>query len=118
MSTPSISRQVVFGLCQAYRANIQTLREVTKHLYPWSSVVHVVAPSYEGHGIVAHDVDCPPDKLPVRLCNGNIWWYPLEGITAEPNRKNWEPWVKRMHRSMARIQRRVQKESDAKDGVK
>ena len=36
----------------------------------------------------------------MRLCNDNVWWYPLEGIQLAP-KSQWEPWVRRMHRKLA-----------------
>lgn len=46
-------------------------------------------------GIVMGDGDCPADKIPCLLENGNVWWYPIEGVRLiEGGAKCWPRWVK------------------------
>jgi hypothetical protein len=58
------------------------LTEWKDKTFPIGSKVYVNAPRYIGDGIVAKDSMCPMTQLPVKLENGNIWWYSLE--TCEP----------------------------------
>lgn len=48
-------------------------------MYPAGQEVEVASMNYNGPGIVQYSDNpyCPVDMLPVRLSNGNVWWYDL-----------------------------------------
>lgn len=80
-------------------ASFRNLRDALKaakdSLYPKGCVVRVDNPRYHGLGIVARQAECPDDRLPVLLSNGNIWWYELETITERvTNPKQWPTWIR------------------------
>lgn len=43
--------------------------------FPVGTLVAVDSPRYEGLGVVVTDASCPLSKLPVRIENGNVWYY-------------------------------------------
>lgn len=63
---------------ERYRTAKVELLQRNRLAFPLSSVVAVACPQYTGPGIVTMEDGCPPDKVPVRLENGNVWWYPVE----------------------------------------
>lgn len=63
--------------------------------YPRDCVVRVDNPRYHGMGIATRQSDCPLDRLPVELSNGNVWWYELETITERVlDPKEWPSWIR------------------------
>lgn len=78
-------------------------RELTRYIREWKdmefpigAVVYVNCPQYKGYGIVSADSDCRDDKLPVRLQNGNTWWYPVESCTRTKEMKQLPRYARRM----------------------
>lgn len=87
-SNKTPSHRSLEQLVRRYDAAFGKLAKARREMFPTGSAVTVDAPSYHGAGFVASDGDCPVHKLPVRLENGNVWWYPLVACTpnaqAEP----------------------------------
>ncbi len=77
------------------------LRGYANEHFPVGSFVYVKAPSYVGYGIASREDSCPADKLPVFLPNGNVWWYPLAGI-SKAKAKDVSRELRRLHRRMYR----------------
>ena len=61
-----------------YRDSRKELSDFKGWRFAPGTQVTVDCERYKGPGVVAADYECPVDKLPVRLENGNVWWYPLE----------------------------------------
>ncbi len=70
------------------------------HFSP-GTVVAVDHERYHGQGIVTRQSCCPFWKLPVRLENGNVWWYETETATPVTDYSKFEPWIKRSKRRSA-----------------
>lgn len=70
-----------------YREAWESLRDFRSRTYPQWAKVRVNAPTFRGLGVVQYkgQHDCPLDKVPVLLENGNVWWYHIEDCapTAE-----------------------------------
>lgn len=64
-----------------YRTARERLLSHRGNLFKNHALVHVDCPRYLGLGVVDSDPACPPDQVPVLLCNGNTWWYPVESVT-------------------------------------
>lgn len=92
-------------LLDAYRQLRARLQNEVAKAFPVGSVVDVVADRYTGYGIVARSDDCPNDQLPVELSNGNIWWYPLDGITRSKEVKSWPTWIRQTKLRRQRLKR-------------
>jgi len=73
-------------LINNFREASIALRAWKVKTFPHGQIVRVDCKGrYEGYGIVERQ-DEPPDKLAVRLENGNVWWYPLDDcVKAEPS---------------------------------
>lgn len=66
---------------QKYRDAVHNLKEWKKKEFPNRTKVSVFRdnPTNIIYGEVNNfDHMCPLDKLAVKLCNGNTWWFPLE----------------------------------------
>ena len=72
------------------------IREWKDSEFPIGAVVYVDCAQYKGHGIVSADRDCRDDRLPVRLQNGNVWWYPVEACTRIKDMKALPRYARRM----------------------
>lgn len=64
-------------LLENYRRAEQALRLFRQANYPTGKAVIVDAEKYHGQGIVDADSLCPITKIPVRLENGNVWYYDM-----------------------------------------
>jgi hypothetical protein len=51
--------------------------------FPIGTPVLVDCPQYSGPGIITQEANTPPNKVAVRLENGNVWWYPI--LSVVPN---------------------------------
>lgn len=78
MSTPRPPGTQALALVDGYRNFAEALKQFRETKFKIGERVSVDAGRYRGPGIVASDSSCPPDQLPVRLENGNVWWYPIE----------------------------------------
>lgn len=79
MNTPKPTRAPVFTeaveMFRCQRALLQTLKDKR---FKAGTPVLVCCDQYDGYGIVSRCDGTPPDKLDVRLANGNVWTYPIE----------------------------------------
>ncbi len=57
--------------------NAMMLAELRNKMFPVGSFVDVNCSRYKGPGIVVNAPECSPTSLPVRLQNGNTWFYPM-----------------------------------------
>ena len=82
-----------------FRAIAEDLRRFRQTWYPAGKVVQVECGQFKGYGITAgQDDSAPADQLPVRLENGNVWWYPIECCCLRMGDKDSErlpAWIKR-----------------------
>lgn len=81
------SRAGLSELVKQYRTLAGALLEVKARQFPEGKSVQVDCDQYKGPGIVVLRDGTPPNKLAVRLGNGNVWWYPIECCTPI-NREN------------------------------
>jgi hypothetical protein len=51
-----------------------------RHLRP-GMFVKVNDTRFRGHGFIVMNSGCPVHEVPVKLENGNVWWYPVESLT-------------------------------------
>jgi hypothetical protein len=58
-------------LAEAYQALKQETLEAKDREFPKFKFVKV---SNGGQAFVFPDGQCPPHKVPVMFCNGNVWW--------------------------------------------
>lgn len=58
------------------------LNDYKNKFFPVGSEVRVECSQFKGFGFVSRQDGCPPDRLPVRLENGNTWQYPIEACQA------------------------------------
>lgn len=68
----------VLELVARYEVACDELKLFKRDTYKPGMPVEVDTDRYRGPGIVALDGACPPNQLPVRLGNGNVWWYPIQ----------------------------------------
>lgn len=85
---------------QVRTAGIQ-LQELKAAEFPRGCLVYVRAPRYTGYGIASIEDGCPPDQLPVRLENENVWWYPVECCSRVRDFKPVPHWIRRLKMKMA-----------------
>ena len=71
-------------LVDQFRMSQRGLADYKARHFPMGTPVMVDCPRYTGPGVVDGDSGCPPDKVPVTLGNGNVWWYPIEALTLAP----------------------------------
>ena|ERR1700685_392243 len=85
----------IVGLITNWRKAREAIVQWSMDHFHLGDVVYVEAPSFKGgFGIVAaRDERCSPDKLPVRLGNGNVWWYPLDGCILATHSNLWPRWI-------------------------
>ncbi|HYG24473.1 MAG TPA: hypothetical protein VEH04_16970 [Verrucomicrobiae bacterium] len=57
------------------------LREIRNQLFKPGQPVRVYSARYKGFGVVVKE-QTDPSMLPVKLENGNVWWYPVEDCQA------------------------------------
>lgn len=69
------------ALALEYRLIGDRLRDYTNHRFPVGLKVRVDDPRFKGVGCVTREDACPPDKLPIILESGNVWWYPIENCS-------------------------------------
>lgn len=88
----------IYKKALAFRVLAVELGEYKDKHFPIGAeiVVYVTAPRYEGFGIAVKTCDCPPDHVPVRLENGNVWHYPIEGVVQNDEGEKWPAWIKRL----------------------
>lgn len=67
----------VRSVLENYRKATCALRRFRAETFPTGSRVRVDAVNYEGFGVVDADSRCPITHLPVKLQNGNVWYYDL-----------------------------------------
>ena len=65
-------------LLENYRRAEQALRLFRQSNYPTGTLVNVDAVKYHGPGTVAADSLRPVTQIPVKLENGNVWFYDLK----------------------------------------
>ena len=90
-----VTRDELMIAVTRFREARNRLIEAKEASYPQWYVVRVDNPRYHGIGIVSRQSECPEDRLPVLLSNGNIWWYELETITelvSDP--AQWPTWIR------------------------
>lgn len=69
------------SVLSSYRQSASTLREFNQSRYRTGQFVRVDDPRFKGVGMVApRSSEIPPDLVPVRLENDNVWWYRIESI--------------------------------------
>lgn len=77
-------------LCDSFRTLQPRLEEERSKLY--GRMVYVHCNQYQGYGTATRD-DCWPDKVAVRIENGNVWWYPLDSVmVCEFTALSFEAW--------------------------
>ncbi len=85
----------------------RTLREASasmRRCFPHGTILDVDAPTFHGIGIVDwRDYVGPADNLPVRLENGNVWWYHVAHCEPRRSVKNLPPSIRRTRLRMAGI---------------
>lgn len=82
---PKHDASAVQDVVREYNDAWEKLAQARGKLFPPGTAVNVACGQYTGPGTVTNDSDCPIYKLPVRLENGNVWWYPL--FACLPNAK-------------------------------
>jgi hypothetical protein len=60
---------------------------VVHHLVDFRIVRFVIDAEHGGYGVIVVSDGCPPDKVAVRLGNGNTWHYPWEEVRRVPSVK-------------------------------
>jgi hypothetical protein len=71
-------------ICEQFHRTHYALVLFKQRNFPIGSEVIVSADRYNGNGIVIKDYQCPPTSIPVKIENGNIWYYPLESCQPKP----------------------------------
>lgn len=62
--------------CAYARRTLADAAESIRRQFPQGSFVKVDAPTFHGVGFLDwRDYTGPYDKLPVKIENGNVWWY-------------------------------------------
>lgn len=82
-------------LCR-WRETTRLLREWKDSEFPIGSMVYVDCPRYRGYGLVTADSECRDENLPVRLENGNVWWYPVDACTRIRDMKSLPRYARRI----------------------
>lgn len=78
---PSAPYSGLAEIVASYRATVAALHAYRMERYKSGQFVRVNDARFRGIGMVsAYSSEVPPHKLPVRLENGNVWWYDLESI--------------------------------------
>ena len=89
-----------FGLAEivtSYHTAVEALHKYRLARYKSGQFVLVNDDRFKGIGMVcAYSSEIPPHKLPVRLENGNVWWYDLESIVEVVAAKDAPRLVRRM----------------------
>lgn len=87
----------LLDMVAAYHASMQALQDYRKARYKRGQFVRVNDDRFHGVGMVCvMDSSVPPHVLPVKLENGNTWWYPLTSIVEIVAAKNVPRSVRRM----------------------
>lgn len=79
-------------LVSAYVNSRRELLAMSNRLFPRNSAVWLEGPKI--YGIVMGRGDCPEDRLPVLVENGNVWWYQLCAVRPEPDVRKWPRWIR------------------------
>lgn len=81
----------------SYHAAVKSLHEYRTARYKSGQFVRVNDARFKGVGMVcAYSSEIPPNKLPIRLENNNVWWYDLESIVEIVPAKDAPRSVRRM----------------------
>lgn len=91
-------RQQLRWILTAYHNLAYALEEYRAEAMPLGSAVKVCAANYSGFGFVATISEVPPDKVAVRLENGNVWYYNLFEARPIIKEDKLPPWIKREQR--------------------
>lgn len=92
-ASPVVARSDL--LCR-WREMTRLLREWKDSEFPIGSMVYVDCPRYQGYGLVTADSGCRDENLPVRLENGNVWWYPVDACTRIRDMKSLPRYARRI----------------------
>ena len=65
---------------KSFLACERELLEVRQRFFTQGRPVMVKTSRYDGPGVVEHDGRCHMTCVPVRLPNGNVWYYPVECV--------------------------------------
>lgn len=79
----SVTAEVDAAWVRRYRHWQSRLERAKELIFKRGTKVVVNCERYQGPGVVVLNSECPPDRLPVRIPNGNVWFYPLECIRAQ-----------------------------------
>ncbi len=94
---PAVPRYGLAEIVASYHAAVKALHEYRTARYKSGQFVRVHDGRFKGVGMVcAYSSEIPPTKLPVRLENGNTWWYDLESIVEIVAAKDAPRSVRRM----------------------
>lgn len=69
-------RRAIVDAAADFRRAERRMRDLRDEVFPIGSTV-----AYKGStvGIVASDLaHCPPDHVPIRFANGNVWWKQID----------------------------------------
>lgn len=80
---PEVTAEVDVNWVKRYRHWQSRLERAKELIFKPGTKVVVNCDRYRGPGVVTREDGCPADHLPVRVPNGNVWWYPLECIRAQ-----------------------------------
>ena len=69
------------GIEETPTVTFERLKKNRDTKFPAGTPVKVNHGRYHGPGVAVVDVECPPNKVAVRLENGNVWWYESETVT-------------------------------------
>lgn len=97
LSKVEIERMPLLSQARLYRLVEAALFAARREIFKEKAVVSIGSDvvQHRFFGIVMRDGDCPADKIPCLLENGNIWWYPVEGVAlVSGGPKYWPRWVK------------------------
>jgi hypothetical protein len=67
-------------LVEAYKTAVTNLDAYRVKTFRSGMFVKVNCDRYHGYGFIVRNSDCPPHVVPVKLENGNTWWYPIESV--------------------------------------
>lgn len=65
---------------RSFLAQERQLLSVRQRFFPQGKPVMVFAKTYDGPGVVDHDGMCHLTCVPVKIPNGNVWYYPVDCV--------------------------------------
>lgn len=68
-------------LVENYKNAVANLEAYRVKNFKSGAFVEVNCDRYRGFGFVVVDYGAPPHVIPVKLQNGNTWWYPMEAVS-------------------------------------